>query len=73
MKVSVSLPEGDIALLDTIARETDRGSRSAVLQHAVELLREERLKADYAAAADEWEESGEAAVWEGTSSDGLHA
>ncbi len=71
MKLSVSLPEDDVALLDEYARTTGLASRSAAVQHAVRLLRHADLEQDYAAAWEDWESSGERAAWEGTSGDGL--
>jgi Arc/MetJ-type ribon-helix-helix transcriptional regulator len=71
MKLSVSLSEEDVALLDEYARMSGLGSRSAALQHAVRLLRHAELEQDYAAAWEEWESSGELAAWEGAVGDGL--
>ena len=71
MKLSVSLPEEDVAVLDSYARETGLASRSAALHHAVRLLRERSLEQDYAAAWDEWSGSDDAAAWEGVTADGL--
>jgi Arc/MetJ-type ribon-helix-helix transcriptional regulator len=71
MKLSVSLPEEDVALLDTYARTAGLPSRSAALHHAVRLLRETDLEQDYEAAWDEWEASGEQAAWAGATGDGL--
>jgi Arc/MetJ-type ribon-helix-helix transcriptional regulator len=69
MKVSVSLPDEDVAFLDDYARS--RGdSRSAALHRAVRLLRERGLGAEYAAAWEEWHEVGGSA-WEQTIADGL--
>jgi hypothetical protein len=69
VKISVSLREDDVAFLDAYAGNHGMASRSAALQHAVELLRAEKLGAAYADAWAEWE--GEAEMWEGTVSDGL--
>ena len=71
MKLSVSLPDEDVAFLDAYARTTGLPSRSAAVQHAIRLLRHADLEQDYADAWDEWETSGERAAWEGTISDGL--
>jgi len=71
MKLSVSLSDEDVALLDDYARIAGLPSRSAALQHAVGLLRHADLDQDYAAAWDEWEVSGERDAWEGTVGDGL--
>ncbi len=71
MKLSVSLSDEDVALLDDYARTSGLPSRSAALQHAVRLLRHADLDEDYAAAWNEWESSGERDAWEGTVGDGL--
>jgi Arc/MetJ-type ribon-helix-helix transcriptional regulator len=71
MKLSVSVSEEDVVLLDEYARTTGLRSRSAAIQHAIRLLRQADLEDDYAAAWDDWESSGERASWEGTVSDGL--
>jgi Arc/MetJ-type ribon-helix-helix transcriptional regulator len=71
MKVSVSLPEEDVAFLDAYAREHGDSSRSAAVQEAIRLLRGARLAEAYAEAWQEWDSSGEAALWEGAGSDGV--
>ncbi len=71
MKLSVSLPEEDVAVLDSYAREAGLPSRSAALHHAVLLLRQRGLEQDYAAAWDEWSDAGDEAAWESTAADGL--
>lgn len=71
MKVSISLPEKDLAALDEYARAAGLRSRSAAVQQAICLLRQPGLEDDYAAAWDEWEASGERAAWETTTADGL--
>ena len=69
MKVSVSLPDDDVAFLDDYARA--RGdSRSAALQRAVRLLRERGLGAEYAAAWDDWDAADEA-FWDAATGDGI--
>ena len=70
MKVSVSLREEDLAVLDDYMRTAGLRSRSAALQHAIRLLRSRDLSQDYAAAWDDWETSGQRAQWEGTVADG---
>lgn len=54
MKVSVSLPDEDVAFLDAYARSRGE-SRSAALHRAVRLLRERGLGPAYVAAWAEWE------------------
>ena len=71
MKLSVSLSEEDVALLDEYVRSSGLRSRSAALQCAVRLLRHADLEQDYAAAWEDWESSGERAAREGTVGDGL--
>ncbi|HEX8345939.1 MAG TPA: ribbon-helix-helix domain-containing protein [Actinoplanes sp.] len=70
MKVSVSLPDDDIAFVDSYAR--DHGTtRSAAMHQAVQMLRRRGLAADYEAAHDEWITSGEASAWAAVTDDGL--
>lgn len=71
MKLSVSLPDEDVEFLDEYAKAQGYGSRSAVVHRAVRLLRASELGSDYAAAWDEWEESGDARLWEPVVADGL--
>lgn len=71
MKLSVSLPEEDVALLDEHARTAGLGSRSAALQQAIGLLRRADLEADYAAAFEEWDSSRDRHDWESAAGDGL--
>lgn len=71
MKMSVSLPDEDVEFLDRYSREHRIGSRSAALARAVKLLRASQLGPAYAAAWHEWDESGEADVWDSTTADGL--
>jgi Arc/MetJ-type ribon-helix-helix transcriptional regulator len=71
MKLSVSLPDDDVAALDEYARSQGLKSRSAAVQHAIRMLRHPDLEQNYAAAWQEWAESGEQAAWEATAADGL--
>jgi Arc/MetJ-type ribon-helix-helix transcriptional regulator len=71
MKISVSLPEEDIAFVDEYAALTEADSRSAVIQAAIDMLRSARLEGDYAAAWEEWDASDDAGLWEETTSDGI--
>lgn len=71
MKLSVSLSEEEVAVLDEYARAAGLRSRSAALQHAIRLLRHADLEQDYAAAWDDWQSSGERTAWAGTVGDGL--
>jgi Arc/MetJ-type ribon-helix-helix transcriptional regulator len=71
MKLSVSLPEEDVEFLDEYARERGLESRSSALHKAVRLLRASELAASYQSAWEEWEQSGDAEIWESSAADGL--
>lgn len=71
MKLSVSLPDEDVALLDAYARSFGLPSRSAAVRHAVRLLRHPDLEQDYSMAWDQWAASVEHVLWESTVGDGL--
>ena len=71
MKVSVSLPDEDVAFLDAYAHEAGLGSRSAALHKAVRLLRAAELGVAYESAWDEWLAAGEGNLWDRTAGDGL--
>ncbi len=71
MKLSVSIPEDDVAFLDSYALHHQIGSRSATLQRAIRLLRAADLSGDYAQAFTEWSEDEDSASWEMTVADGL--
>ena len=71
MKISVSLPEKDIALIDRYISDEGEPSRSAVIRKAVDLLRREQLVRQYMEAFREWEESREAEIWDRAVGDGL--
>jgi Arc/MetJ-type ribon-helix-helix transcriptional regulator len=64
MKVSVSLPQEDVDFLDDYVHRRGGPSRSAVLHHAIDLLRRNDLEDAYADAWAEWaqgEQSADAA------------
>jgi Arc/MetJ-type ribon-helix-helix transcriptional regulator len=71
MKISVSLPDDDVDFLDRHARSLGAGSRSAVVQRAIRLMRAVEMGPDYARAWDEWAREGEAEAWEAVVGDGL--
>ena len=71
MKLSISLPDEDVAALDRYAAAVGVASRSAAIQRAIRLLSDPELDAAYAAAWEEWKTTGEAAAWEETTADGL--
>ncbi len=71
MKISVSLPDGDIDFLDEYARSLGVRSRSAVIQRAVRLLRTAELGPAYAEAWEEWQANGDGEVWDSAVADGI--
>lgn len=71
MKISVSLPQEDVAFVDEYAAKTEADSRSAVIHAAIELLRSANLEADYEAAFAEWDASEDAGFWDRFSGDGI--
>jgi Arc/MetJ-type ribon-helix-helix transcriptional regulator len=71
MKLSVSLPEDDVAFVDEYARRRGSSSRSSVVHRAIELLRMAELEEAYVDAWDEWEQSGEAEQWGAVTGDGI--
>lgn len=71
MKLSVSLSDEDIAVLDAYVKKAGLPSRSAGLQRAVSMLRYPALEDDYAAAWAQWSADEDSAAWEGTVADGV--
>lgn len=71
MKLSVSLTDEDVAALDEHARKAGLRSRSAAVRQAIRLLRRSGLEEDYAAAWEDWDDSGERELWEAAANDGL--
>jgi Arc/MetJ-type ribon-helix-helix transcriptional regulator len=71
MKLSVSLPEDDVAFLDAYARDQGIESRSAAVHRAVGLLRTTQLAEAYEDAWETWSASDDAAAWEASTADGL--
>jgi antitoxin MazE9 len=73
MKVSVSLPDDDVAFLDECVLSQGLGSRSAAVQKAVRMMRAAELVDAYAEAFDEWADSDDAGLWDTVASDGISA
>jgi Arc/MetJ-type ribon-helix-helix transcriptional regulator len=71
MKLSVSLPADIVEFIDEQTAAGAFESRSAVLRAAVTVLRQHQITDSYAAAWDEWEESGEDSLWQSVAADGL--
>lgn len=71
MKLSISIPEEQVAALDRYAQRTGLPSRSAAIQQAIRVLGDRELEESYVEAWEEWNASGDAASWEITGADGL--
>ncbi|MFE9921142.1 ribbon-helix-helix domain-containing protein [Streptomyces sp. NPDC005774] len=71
MRISVSLPQEDVAFIDEYAAGTEAESRSAVMRVAIELLRQAQLEQAYTEAFAEWDCGGEAGPWDRVSGDGV--
>ena len=71
MKLSVSLSDDDLAVLDAYVKNSGLPSRSAAVQKAIQMLRFPELERDYEAAWAEWSEAGDGDVWGEVAGDGL--
>jgi Arc/MetJ-type ribon-helix-helix transcriptional regulator len=71
MKLSVSLSDDDVEVLDTYVERAGLPSRSAGVQRAIRMLRYPELEDDYDEAWAEWSTGGEADAWENVTGDGL--
>ena len=69
MKLSVSLPDKDVAFIDRQVTENGERSRSAVIRKALRRLRSEELKRQYAQLWAEWDDEDDA--WDVTVGDGI--
>lgn len=69
MKISLSLPDEDVAFVDAQTREGAFPSRSAAVQAAIRLMRDRTYLDSYAAAWDEWDLSGDGDSWDAVSLD----
>lgn len=70
MKLSVSLSEDDVAVIDAYVKASGLSSRSAAIQRAVQMLRYPALEENYAHAWAEWSGDDEDA-WASASGDGV--
>jgi Arc/MetJ-type ribon-helix-helix transcriptional regulator len=71
MKVSVSLPDDDVAFLDDYADRIGLTSRSAAVHNAIRLLQASALGEAYAHAWRQWDTDSDARLWDVASGDGL--
>ena len=71
MKLSVSLSDEDVEVLDTYIERAGLPSRSAGVQRAIRMLRYPALEDGYGDAWAEWSAAGEEDAWQNVSGDGL--
>jgi Arc/MetJ-type ribon-helix-helix transcriptional regulator len=71
MKLSISVPDETVALLDRVVDLQGLASRSAAIQRGIELLVNDALLADYRMAFTEFEDSGDSVLWDSASADGI--
>ncbi len=71
MKLSVSLSEEDVRVLDAYVKRMGLPSRSAAVQRAIRMLRYPALEEDYGNAWAEWSTAREDDVWENATADGF--
>lgn len=71
MKLSISLTDDDVDFLDIFADRAGMHSRSAVVQHAIAMLKAAELTDAYERAFEEWRVTGEEAVWDTAGGDGI--
>lgn len=71
MKLSISLDDDDVALIDDYVAAEGLGSRSAAIRRALHLLRQPALEQEYEQAWEEWAASDDQAAWDSTAGDGL--
>jgi antitoxin MazE9 len=70
VKLSVSLSDEDVELLDAYVERAGLSSRSAGVQRAIRMLRYPALEEDYGDAWAEWSSAGDERAWESAAGDG---
>lgn len=71
MKLSVSLPDEDVAYVDEYAKRVGASTRSSVLHRAIQLLRMADMETAYAQAWQAWDPSEDARLWDTVTGDGI--
>ena len=71
LRLSVSLPDGDVAILDEFVGTAGLASRSAALRHVVRMLRPFELEQEDEVAWTEWGGSDDHRAWEAAVADGV--
>lgn len=69
-KLSISLSDKDVEYLDRLL-DDHTTSRSAAVHQIIRRMRELDAEDAYRQAMEEWEESGDAELWDQTAGDGL--
>ena len=70
-KLSVSVDAGLATFIERYRTAHGVSSKSEVVERALTLLQEAELSEQYAEAYREWEESGDAELWDSTVGDGI--
>jgi Arc/MetJ-type ribon-helix-helix transcriptional regulator len=71
VKLSVSLSDEDVEVLDNYVERVGLPSRSAGVQRAIRMLQHPALEDEYTQAWTEWSDDAENAVWDDAVGDGL--
>lgn len=71
MKLSVSLSDETVEVLDAYIERVGLASRSAGIARAIRMLRHPTLEDDYGDAWAEWSASGDEALWDAAAEDGF--
>jgi antitoxin MazE9 len=71
MKLSVSLPDEDVAFLDDYADRAGLASRSAAVHTAIRALQASAMGESYEDAWSDWESGSDAELWDAVSNDGF--
>ena len=70
-KVSITIRSDLMRFLENYQKTNKLENRSAVINQALEKLRNEELAREYAAASLEWDNSPDAEIWDRAVGDGL--
>jgi Arc/MetJ-type ribon-helix-helix transcriptional regulator len=71
MKLSISVPDETVELLDRVVKMRGITSRSAAIQQGIDLLVNDSLLASYRVAFAEFDEQGDGEIWDGVAGDGI--
>ena len=71
MKLSLSLTEEDVAVLDRYILLSGAPSRSAAVRAAIQRLRDTEIEDAYVEAFAEWADDPDSKLWDAVADDGL--